>query len=238
MRQSIRIAASLQLLCAAAAALALTGVQAPARPPGPWRALFDGTTMDAWRGYKSDAMPAGWRIDGDAMIKDAPTGDIVTRETFGNFELELDWKIGRAGNSGIFYRGHEDFANVYDTAPEYQLLDDIDAEDNKTRSHCAGALYDIIAAPVGHLRPVGEWNTARIVANGPHVEHWLNGAKLLEYDLGTDAWKARFGASKFADVRATPSFANFAAYRSGYIGIQANHPGSLALRRIRIRELR
>ena len=223
-------------------ALSLEAFQygAPARAPqaGPWRALFDGTSMSAWRGYKGDVMPAGWHVTDGAMVKDVPTGDIVTREEFSDFELELDWKIGKAGNSGIFYRGHEDFADVYDTAPEYQLLDDIEADDNKLPSHLAGSVYDIIAPAPGHLKPVGEWNQARIVARGNHVEHWLNGAKLLEYELGSEAWNTAFATSKFSKVARTPSFANFAKYSKGYIGIQANHPGSLALRAVRIRELR
>jgi hypothetical protein len=223
--------------------LVLSGALLQAAPTlpqdaGPWRSLFDGKSFSAWRGYKSDVMPAGWRIDGNAMVKDAPTGDIVTRDTFGDFELEFEWNIGRTGNSGIFYRGREDFSNVYDTAPEYQLLDDVAADDNKLASHLSGSLYDIIAGPPDKVKPAGTWNQARIVALGPHVEHWLNGAKMLEYDLGSAAWKEKFAASKFGRADRTPNFANFAKYESGYIGVQANHPGSLALRNMRIRELK
>ena len=107
-----------------------------------WRALFDGTSLDAWRGYKTDKVPAGWRIADGSIVKDAPVGDIVSKDEFGDFELELEWKIGEAGNSGIFYRGTEEYDHIYWSAPEYQLLDDIKAEDNKinVRRRCIRAL--------------------------------------------------------------------------------------------------
>src|ERR671937_33456 len=119
-----------------------------------WRSLFDGT-----------------------LAKTARVADIVSKDEFGDFELEMEWKIGEAGNSGIFYRGTEEYDHIYWSAPEYQLLDDIKATDNKTRFTCTGATYALYPSPEGHLKPVGEWNTARIVARGPHIEHWLNGFK-------------------------------------------------------------
>src|SRR5262245_56343811 len=97
-----------------------------------WRVLFDGKSLDAWRGFKSDAVPEGWRIADGALTKDVPVPDIVSRDEFGDFELEIDWKIGSAGNSGIFYRGTEEYDRIYWSAPEYQLLDDVSGEDNKT----------------------------------------------------------------------------------------------------------
>ncbi len=131
-----------------------------------WRVLFDGTSLDAWRGYKTDKVPAGWRIADGSIVKDAPVGDIVSKDEFGDFELELEWKIGEAGNSGIFYRGTEEYDHIYWSAPEYQLLDDIKATDNKTRLTCAGAAYALYPSPAGHLKPVGQWNRTRIVAKG------------------------------------------------------------------------
>lgn len=201
------------------------------RQTGGWRSLFDGTSMDAWRGYKSEAMPPGWSIAGGALTKDEPVGDIISRDQFGDFELELDWRIGVAGNSGIFYRGTEEYNRVYWSAPEYQLLDDIKASDNKTRLTCAGACYALYPSPAGHLKPVGEWNQARIVARGPHVEHWLNGVKLLEYELWSPDWTAKVKASKFND------YPNFGRSARGHLAIQGDHEGALAFRRIRIREL-
>ena len=194
--------------------------------------LFDGTSLDAWRGYKSDKVPVGWKIVDRTLAKDGRVEDIVSKDEFGDFELVMDWKIGEAGNSGIFYRGTEEYEHIYWSAPEYQLLDDAKASDNKTRLTCAGAAYAIYPSPPGHLKPVGEWNTARIVARGAHVEHWLNGFKLLEYELGSPDWQTKVKASKFVD------WANYGRAPRGHIAMQGDHEGALAFRNIRIRELR
>jgi len=177
------------------------------------RVLFDGTSLDAWRGYRSDRIPGGWQIVDRTLSKD----------------LELEWKIGEAGNSGIFYRGTEEYDHIYWSAPEYQLLDDVKADDNKTRLTCAGALYAIYPSPAGHLKPVGEWNKARIVATGNHVQHWLNGFKLLEYEVGSSDWEARVQASKFKP------YPNYGRARRGHIALQGDHTGSLAFRNMKIR---
>jgi len=198
----------------------------------PWGALFDGSSLDAWRGYKTATVPSGWRIVDGTLAKDAPVGDIVSKDEFGDFELELDWKIGEAGNSGIFYRGTEEYDHIYWSAPEYQLLDDIKAADNKTRFTCAGAAYALYPSPEGHLNPVGEWNRTRIVAKGALVEHWLNGFKLLEYQLWSPDWESKVKASKFA------VYPNFGRARKGHIAMQGDHPGTLAFRNIRVREIR
>ena len=197
-----------------------------------WHVLFDGTSLDAWRGYKSDKVPRGWKIADRTLTKDGRVEDIVSRDEFGDFELEMDWKIGEAGNSGIFYRGTEEYDHIYWSAPEYQLLDDERASDNKTRLTCAGAAYAIYPSPPGHLKPVGDWNATRIVARGPHVEHWLNGFKLLEYELGSSDWQAKVKASKFVD------WPNYGRAPRGHIAMQGDHEGALAFRNIRIRELR
>jgi Domain of Unknown Function (DUF1080) len=194
-------------------------------------ALFDGSSLSAWRGFKSDAVPAGWRIADGALTKDGSVGDLVSKDEFGDFELDLDWKIGEAGNSGIFYRGTEEYDHIYWSAPEYQLLDDIKGADNKTRLTCAGAAYAVYPSPAGHLKPVGQWNAARIVVNGPHVEHWLNGFKLLEYEIGSPDWTSRVKASKFA------AYPNYGRAPRGHIALQGDHAGSLAFRNIRIRRL-
>ena len=196
-----------------------------------WRTLFDGKSLDAWKGYKSDSVPSGWRVADGTLTKDGHAGDLITKDQFGDFELELEWRIGRAGNSGIFYRGTEEYDHIYWSAPEYQLLDDIKASDNQTRLTCAGAAYALYPSPPGHLKPVGDWNTTRIVARGPHVEHWLNGVKLLEYELGSPDWEAKVKASKFTD------WPNYGRAAKGHIAMQGDHAGSLAFRNIRIREL-
>ena len=204
-----------------------------------WQTLFDGKSLDAWRGYKSQTMPPGWRIEAGALVKDDRVPDIITRDQFGDFELELEWKIGEAGNSGIFYRGIEDpdyrgapnNDRIYTTGPEYQLLDDVNAADNKTRLTCAAAAYGLYPSPEGHLKPVGQWNKTRIIAKGAHVEHWLNDVKVVEYELWSPDWEAKVQAAKFKD------WPKFGRAKRGHIGLQGDHEGPLAFRNIRIRDL-
>jgi hypothetical protein len=196
---------------------------------GGWRALFDGTSMAAWRGYKSDELPAGWSVADGMLTKDGAVPDIISRDQFGDFELELEWRIGDAGNSGIFYRGTEEYDRIYWSAPEYQLLDDVNGADNKTRLTCAGAVYALYPSPAGHLKPAGEWNQTRIVARGAHVEHWLNGVKLVEFEQGSADWEAKVAESKFN------KWPNFGKAKHGHLAIQGDHEGALAFRSIRIR---
>lgn len=197
-----------------------------------WRMLFDGKTTTGWRGYRTTVVPPGWLVVDATLAKQKPVADIMTVEQFGDFELEIEWKIGSGGNSGIFYRGTEEYDHIYWTAPEYQLLDDIKGEDNKTRLTCAGAAYGLYPSPEGHLKPVGEWNRTRIVAKGAHVEHWLNDFKLLEYELWSPDWEAKVKASKFG------RWPHYGRMTSGHIALQGDHTGELAFRNIRIRELK
>jgi hypothetical protein len=198
---------------------------------GGWQPLFDGRTTDGWRGYKSDAVPAGWHVVDGVLTKSVSTGDLVSRAQFGNFELAFDWMLGPEGNAGVFYRGTEEYDHIYWSAPEYQLLDNVKASDNKTPLTRAGADYGLYPAPDGHDKPVGEWNQTRIVVNGNHVEHWLNGFKLLEYEFGSADWEAKVKASKFA------VYPNYGRAKSGYLALQGDHPGTLAFRNIRIKVL-
>ncbi len=201
------------------------------RTNGGWRSLFDGQTMSEWRGYKTDAIPSGWHVVDGTIAKERGTGDIVSKDEFGNFELELEWKIGEAGNSGIFYRGTEEYDHIYWSAPEYQLLDNVKGADNKTPLTRAAAVYGLYPAPDGHDKPVGEWNKTRIVARGNHVEHWLNDFKMEEYELFSPDWEAKVKASKFKD------WPNYGRAKKGHLALQGDHNGSLAFRNIRIREL-
>ncbi len=219
----------------AAVALMVAGTSAQsngkASADGGWRTLFDGKSVDQWRGYKSDTVPDGWRVVDGTLAKTTPVKDLVSKDEFGDFELSLDWNIGEAGNGGVFYRGTEAEDHIYWTAPEYQLLDDAKAEDNKTRLTCAGADYALYPSPPGHVKPAGQWNTTRIIAKGAHVEHWLNGTKLLQYELWSPDWEAKVKASKFA------SPTGYGRSKSGHIALQGDHEGQLAFRNIRIREL-
>ena len=196
-----------------------------------WRPLLD-AKGSAWRGWKSEGFPAGWTISGDGISKDGEVEDLVSRESFGDFELEFEWRIGEGGNSGLFYRGTREYEYIFWSAPEYQLLDDANAPDGKNRLSSAAAAYALYAAPAGIVKPHDEWNAARIVVDGAHVEHWLNGQKVVEYELWSPDWKAKVAASKFG------KYPNFGLAATGLLGIQGDHPGTLALRKLRIRSLR
>ncbi|GAC1648298.1 MAG: hypothetical protein NVS4B3_03660 [Gemmatimonadaceae bacterium] len=194
-----------------------------------WRLLFDGRSLAGWKGYRSDTMPAGWRVVDGTLTKDGVPNDLLTREQFGNFELALDWKLSSGGNSGVFYRATEEYDHVYWSGPEYQLLDDAGHADGRNRLTAAGAAYGIYPAPPGIVKPADEWNATRIVVRGSHVEHWLNGQKLLTYELGSPDWEAKVAASKFHE------WPHYGRARQGHIGIQGDHEGTLSLRNIRIR---
>ena len=198
--------------------------------PGPWRSLLEDHSAPAWRGWKESGLPAGWHVEGGVLTKDGKVDDLVTSDSFGNFELELEWMIGKAGNSGIFYRGTREYDHIYWSAPEYQLLDDENTEDGKSRLTAAGSVYALYGVPAGVVAQFDHWNTTRLVVKGNHVEHWLNGKKVVAYDLKSADWKSRVAASKFS------AYPNYGLAAAGLIGIQGDHPGTLAIRAIRIRE--
>ncbi|MEM6783665.1 MAG: DUF1080 domain-containing protein [Bacteroidota bacterium] len=203
---------------------------------GTWVTLFDGTSLDAWRGFSDEAIPPGWQIEGDSLLYFDPApeggGDLVTREAYGDFELEVAWKISACGNSGLFYRGAlgGDYDYIWQTAPEMQVLDDACHPDGKYPSHRAGANYDLYMATPGVVKPAGEWNAVRIVARGGAVEHWLNGEQVVAYEQGSEAWAARVAASKFRQMPA------YGTLMRGAIGLQ-DHGDPVWFRDIRIRSL-
>jgi len=215
-------------LCSAA----LTAAAAPptAASPG-WRPLLDEHSAPALRGWKSPGLPEGWKVAGGVLSKNGPVEDLVTNESFGNFELELEWKLGKGGNSGIFYRGTRGYDHVYWSGPEYQLLDDANAPDGSNRLTAAAAAYGLYGAPAGVVRPFDHWNRTRLVVRGTHVEHWLNGRQVVEYELHSEDWKSKVAASKFA------AYPNYGLASTGLIGLQGDHPGALAIRGLRIRAL-
>jgi len=218
-------------VASATAAAAQANTLTPAEQAAGWRLLFDGKTTTGWRGYRAQTMPNGWRIVDGVLQKTEATGDILTTEQFGDFELALEWRLERGGNAGLFYRGTEEYEKVYWSAPEYQLLDDANARDGRNRLTSAAAAYALYAAPAGVVKPAGEWNSTRVVARGAHVEHWLNGQKVVQYELWSPDWEAKVKASKFAE------WPKFGRAKSGHIAIQGDHSGALALRNIKIRTL-
>jgi len=205
-------------------------VPAAAVTPG-WHALLEDHSASAWRGWKEQGLPAGWHIAGGVLSKDGPVDDLVTNQSFGNFELELEWKMGGGANSGLFYRGTREYDHIYWSAPEYQLLDDANAPDGNNRLTAAAAAYALYGAPAGIVRPFDHWNRTRLVVKGAHVEHWLNGRKVVEYELWSADWKAKVASSKFA------AYPKYGLSTTGLIGLQGDHPGALWIRRIRVKEL-
>jgi hypothetical protein len=195
-----------------------------------WRLLFDGQTAAGWRQFKGDRLPAGWRVVDGALTRVAEAGDIVTEEQFGDFELTLEWKVAPGGNSGIFYRVGEapELESVWQTGPEMQVLDDARHQDGARPETSAGACYGLYPAPPGVVRPAGEWNQVRILVQGDHVEHWLNGRKVVEYELGSPDWRDRVRRSKFREL---PRYGREPA---GHIALQ-DHGDWVAYRHIKIR---
>jgi len=193
-----------------------------------WRLLFDGTTTTGWRGFKKADMPGGWQVVGGALSRVADAGDIVTVEQFASFELAFDWKIAPGGNSGVFFRVTEDVGAVWHSGPEYQILDNAAHRDGLTPETSAGADYALHAPARAAARPPGTWNEARLIVNGNHVEHWLNGETIVGYELGSADWTARVAKSKFKEY---PGFGRAAA---GHIAIQ-DHGDAVAFRNIKIR---
>lgn len=191
----------------------------------------DSDMRDKWRGWKSEGLPAGWKIEGNVLSKEGEVDDLISTGTYGDFEAEFDWKVTEGGNAGFFYRGTREYDYIYWSAPEYQILDDAHHPDGRNRLSSAAAAYALYAAPEGIVKPANEWNTARVVAKGAHVEHWLNGRKVVEYELWSPDWKAKVAKSKFA------KYPNYGLAKRGLLGIQGDHAGNLAIRNLRIREL-
>lgn len=197
-----------------------------------WIVLFDGTDLSAWRGYLRPDLPSGWQIRGQELVfvPGGDGGDIITRDEFDDFELRLEWRVGPAGNSGVFYRASEDFEVIWYGAPEVQVLDDARHPDGGDPSTSSGALYALYPSTAEVVNPAGEWNAFRVVARGPHVEHWLNGVKVVEYEAWSEDWYDRIAASKFAE------YPGFGEARVGHIGLQ-DHGDTVWYRDIRVRPI-
>jgi hypothetical protein len=208
-----------------------------------WVLLFNGRDFAGWRQCNGTAMPKNWIIEDKAMKVftaegkkpgEGSNGDVLYGiKKFKNFELSVDWKASKMANSGIFFNVREVPGEpIYYAAPEIQVLDNVDATDNKIASHLAGSLYDMIAADPKTVHPAGQWNTIVIRVQNGKVTHIQNGVKVVEYELWTPEWDKLVANSKF---KTFPGFTEGIS-KEGYIGLQ-DHGYPVWFRNIKIREL-
>ncbi|WP_229311159.1 3-keto-disaccharide hydrolase [Larkinella soli] len=204
-----------------------------------WMKLFDGKSFTGWHNYlkPNQNVSDKWKIEDGAIVLDGRGGgDLVTDKEYGNFELELEWKISEGGNSGIMYHVHEDpkFRATYATGPEVQVLDNErhpDAKAGRNNNRTAGSLYDMLPpSDLSAHKPAGEWNKVRIVVNNGKAEHYLNGKKIVEYPTSGPEWDKMVSESKFK------GWEGFGKYNTGHIALQ-DHGDKVWYRNIRIREL-
>ena len=198
-----------------------------------WKLLFDGKSAEAWRGFKKKDFPdRGWSVE-DGLLKVAPKGrggDIITREQYGDFELQLEWRVAERANSGIMYRVTEEARTTYMTGPEMQILDDERHPDGDSPLTSAGALYGLYAVRRPAVRPAGEWNHVHVRLRGGHVEHWLNGTKVVDCDMSSDDYRERLSKSKFRKWKL------FGLAKRGHLAIQ-DHGDEVWFRNLKIRPL-
>lgn len=204
-----------------------------------WRLLFDGKSLNGWSGFQQSTLPRAWHVEEGALAlppftgrepPPAERGYIRTTDAFENFELRLQWAVAPGGNSGIFFFVREGVeSRIWQVAPEMQILDDARHEDGIETSHRAGGLYDLYPPKCNALRPAGQYNDVRLVVNHGHIEHWLNGYRVAEYQLDSPDWRARVAKSKFADMQ------EFGKAHEGYLALQ-DHGDAVRFRNIRVRQ--
>lgn len=223
---------------ALAAALAMLGTTITAQMPmltaheksEGWKLLFDGKSLAGWRSYKSEKPPTGWRASNGELIRDGEGGDLMTADQYGDFDLRFEWKVTENGNSGVIYRIATTEEFPWQTGPEYQILHNAGHRDGKNPITSAASNYAVNPPSRDVTKPVGEWNEGRLVARGNVIEHWLNGVKVVEYEIGSPDWEARVKASKFAKLK------DYGRIKRGYIALQ-DHGDVVTYRNIKIRPL-
>jgi len=216
------------------AATEAVNMLSPAERAMGWQLLFDGHGVQGWREFRKADVGPRWSVDGDALTISPSTkvgDDLITKEQYENFELIFEWRISEGGNSGVFFHVNEgDHDYVWRTGPEYQIVDDDRHEDGKTPNHRAGANFALHAPKVTATRPVGTYNQSRLIVDHGHVQHWLNGQLIVDYQLWTPEWEALVAASKF---KAMPDYGRSP---TGYIGLQ-DHGDRVWFRNIKIKRL-
>ncbi len=193
-----------------------------------WQLLFDGKDASAnFRGYGKEKLPNGWVVEDGALVRKGGGGDIITKEKYENFDLSFDWKISEGGNSGLMFRVQESKNPPWHTGPEAQLQDNVKGHDPQK----AGWLYQFYKSDTDTTKPAGEWNTFRIKVDRNKCEHWMNGTKYFEYEIGSPEWNEKLAKSKFAKME------GFAKTPLGHICLQ-DHGNPVAFRNIKIRVIK
>lgn len=200
-----------------------------------WKLLFDGKTTKGWRGFNRDSIGSGWTVEDGFLI--APGlggdigGDVISEEQFESFDLKLEWKVTEGGNSGIFFHVLEgDYPAVYATGPEYQLIDDIGFPQKLEEWQSTGANYAMNPPKNAKIKPAGEWNSSEIIVNGPHVTHYLNGIKVVEYELWSEEWEELVKNGKWK------KYPDYGKAKKGHLGLQ-DHGNKIYFRNIKIKVL-
>lgn len=194
--------------------------------------IFDGSNLDAFRGYRDEKIGKGWKIDdGNLMFDGSGGGDIITKKQYDNFELKFEWKVTEGANSGIMYRVSTGDNAPYFSGPEYQILDDAKHADGKNPATSAGSLYALYVPENKTLKPVGQWNTGKIILDGNQIQHWLNGTKVVQAEFKSDDWNKKVKNSKFS------SWTKFGKNTSGHLCFQ-DHGNKVWFRNIKIRPIK
>jgi hypothetical protein len=203
-----------------------------------WVSLFDGKSLNGWHNFNKKGKVKNWTIIDGALVclgatADATGGDLATDKQYANFELSWDWKIEKGSNSGVLYHAVENprYKTTFETGPEYQIIDDNGWPDKLEEWQKTGADYAMhLPNDQKKLMPVGEWNTSKIIFNHGHVEHWLNGKKIIAFEAWTTDWKKKKTDGKWKD------YPNYGLAKTGHIALQ-DHGHKAYFKNIRIREL-
>ena len=196
-----------------------------------WQLLFNGKDLSQWRTFKQPTVNGKWQIeDASITLTAGGGGDLISKKSYSNFELTLDWKISEVGNSGILILADEKGKYIYSHAPEIQILDNERHPDNKPDTHLSGSLYDMIASPVASHKKAGEWNSTTIRLENSALTVWQNDVQTVKVTIGSDEWNSLIANSKFA------SWPGFAKATAGHIGLQ-DHGDKVWFKNIKIKEL-